>query len=191
MKEIDGISERLQNMGTESKIFGSSSEYKNFLNNDEVGAKKMLPREGGIWEGEPGDSMWKPDLSEVPKKPLGNEDDWKKILEPYDQKGVTFKDGEPDFTPFSEGSVEIEDFSDDRLGNFSQADEQMSKVWSEEKKDGREWSPEDVHNHRKENSLSWHERSDMKTMDLVPQKIHGNIPHSGGISAYKNLQGAA
>lgn len=191
MKEINGISERLQNVGTETKIFGSSSEYKNFLNSDEVGAKKMLPREKGSWEGEVGDSMWKPDLSEIPKKPPGNQDDWKTIFEPYGREGVDFKDGEPDFTPFSEGSVEIKDFSDDRLGNFSQADEQMAKVWSEEKKDGRDWSAEDVYNYRKENGLSWHERSDMKTMDLVPQKIHGNVPHSGGISAYKNLQGVA
>lgn len=191
MKEIGSITERLQNVGAESKVFGSPSEYKNFLNNDEVGAKKILPKEKGQWEGEVGDSVWKPDPNEIPKKPPGNKDIWETILKPYNQEGVVFKDGEPDFTPFSEGSVEIEDFSDDRLGNFSQADEQLAKVWSEERKDGREWSPEDVYNYRKENSWSWHERSDMKTMDLVPQKIHGNIPHSGGISAYKNLQGAA
>lgn len=191
MKEISSFSEKLQNIGAESKIFGNSSEYKNFLNGDEVGVKKMLPREKGSWEGEVGDSTWKPDLGEIPKKPPGNQDDWKTIFEPYGKEGIDFKDGEPDFTPFSEGSVEIKDFSDDRLGNFSQADEQMAKIWSEEKKDGRDWSAEDVYNYRKENGLSWHERSDMKTMDLVPQKIHGNVPHSGGISAYKNLQGVA
>jgi len=26
----------------------------------------------------------------------------------------------------------------------------------------------------------------MKTMDLVPQEVHGNVPHSGGISVAKN-----
>lgn len=191
MKEISNCFERMQNSEAESKVFGSASEYKNFLNGDEAGIKKILPKEKGSWEGEVGDSMWKPDSSEVPKKPPGNEDDWNTIFEPYDQEGVVFKDGEPDFTPFSVGSVEIKDFSDDRLGNFSQADEQLAKTWSAEKRDGREWSPEDVYNYRKENGLSWHERSDMKTMDLVPQKIHGNVPHSGGISAYKNSQGVA
>ncbi|MGP1485379.1 MAG: HNH endonuclease [Campylobacter sp.] len=43
--------------------------------------------------------------------------------------------------------------------------------------------------YRKENKLSWRERSDQKTMDLVSQGIHGNIPHSSGISEAKNQKG--
>lgn len=86
----------------------------------------------------------------------------------------------------SEGTVEIDDFSTDRNSNFTQADEQLAEKWTEEGKDGKEWSPQDIKEYRKENNLSWHERSDMKTIDLVPQEVHGNVPHSGGISAVKN-----
>jgi len=32
------------------------------------------------------------------------------------------------------------------------------------------------------------ERSDMKSMDLVPQRVHANIPHTGGISKRKKLE---
>jgi hypothetical protein len=31
----------------------------------------------------------------------------------------------------------------------------------------------------------WHERQDGKRIDLLCHDIHGNIPHSGGISANK------
>ncbi len=147
--------------------------------------KKFLPREGGEWSGEVGNSTWKPNPDEIPKCPQGNKKTWGEILDKYDIDGIEFKDGEPDFTPVSEGTVEIEDFSKDRAGNFTQADEALAEQWTQEVTDGKEWSPQDIRKYRKENNLSWHERSDMKTLDLVPHEVHINIPHSGGISAAK------
>lgn len=148
----------------------------------------FLPKEGGEWCGKAGDSTWLPNEEEIPKRPLGNEKTWGEILKKYEVDGIEFKDGEPDFTPFSEGTVEIEDFTDDRNANFTQADEKLAEQWTAEGKDGKEWTAQDIKEYRKENQLSWHERSDMKTLDLTPQEVHGNVPHSGGISALKNSQ---
>jgi len=148
----------------------------------------FLPKEGGEWCGKAGDSTWLPSEEEIPKRPPSNEKTWSEILKKYEVDGIEFKDGEPDFTPFSEGTVEIEDFTDDRNANFTQADEKLAEQWTTEGKDGKEWTAQDIKEYRKENQLSWHERSDMKTLELTPQEVHGNVPHSGGISALKNSQ---
>ena len=73
-----------------------------------------FPNKNGTWVGEKGNSTWMPDGDVVPKKPRDNEKTWKEILATYGEDGVEFKDGEPDFTPFSEASVEIEDFGPER-----------------------------------------------------------------------------
>ncbi len=173
--EANGIS------GNFKEIADIRSEVFKFDN-----LNRMLPENGGVWEGEKGDSIWKPNRDEIPKKPPGNDETWGEILDKYGVEGIEFKDGEPDFTPFAEGTVEIDDFTEDRNANFTQADEQLAEQWTAEGKDGKEWSAQDIKDYRKENNLSWHERSDTKTLDLVPQEVHGNVPHSGGISVIKN-----
>ncbi|WAD25617.1 HNH endonuclease [Pseudomonadaceae bacterium T75] len=145
-----------------------------------------LPMNGGEWNGEVGNSDWIPDDTLVPKQPIGNELSWREIKDKYGIESIPFIDGEPDFSAVSEATVEIDDFTTDRNSNFTQADEACAEKWNAEQKDGRNWTAADVKEYRKENQLSWHERSDQKTMDLVPQEVHGNVPHSGGISAAKN-----
>ena len=176
-----------------SDKLGLSGDFKELANiASEVDAHEklnnFLPKEGGEWDGEKGDSVWKPDRSEIPKRPPGNEKTWGEILDKYSIEGIEFKSGEPDFSSVSEGTVKIDDFTTDRNANFTQADEQLAEKWTKEGKDGKEWTPQDVREYRKENNLSWHERGDMKTLDLVPQEIHGNIPHSGGISVAKKIE---
>jgi hypothetical protein len=169
-------------------ISGNSKEVAN-IKSEVAKFEKMnnfLPENGGEWSGEKGNSTWEPNRDEIPKRPPGNEKTWGEILDEHEIDGIEFKDGEPDFSTVSEGTVEIDDFTEDRNGNFTQADENLAKQWTEEGKDGKEWSAQDVKDYRKENNLSWHERSDMKTLDLVPQEVHGNVPHSGGISVAKN-----
>jgi len=146
----------------------------------------ILPENGGEWSGEKGNSFWEPNRDEIPKRPPGNENTWEKILDKYKISGIEFENGEPDFSTVSESTVEIEEFSTERNDNFTQADEKLAKQWTSEGKNEKEWFPQDIKDYRKENNLSWHERSDMKTMDLVPQEVHGNVPHSGGISVAKN-----
>jgi len=150
---------------------------------------KNIPQSGGVWSGEPGNSKWMPNRDETPKQPYGNEKTWGEILDENGIDGIEFKNGEPDFTPISKGSVEIEDFTTDRDDNFYQADQNLAKQWNHENKNGKnDWSMSDVCRYRKEEKLTWHERSDMQNMDLVPQEVHGNIPHTGGISKKKKLE---
>jgi len=154
---------------------------------DEI-IQSILPRENGCWSGEPGNSIWYPDGDYTPpekgkEKPYSNPENlpWDEILEKYGIKGIPFKDGEPDFSEVSKGTVEVEDFSTDRDANFTKADIELAKQWG--------CTPDEVKDWRKENGCVWHECKDMKTMHLVPHEIHANIAHSGGISEAKKGNG--
>lgn len=150
---------------------------------------KNIPQNGGVWNGEAGNSKWMPNREDIPKQPYGNERTWGEILDENGIDGIEFKNGEPDFTPIAKGSVKIEEFTIDRDDNFFQADQNLAQLWSQENKNGKnDWSISDIRKYRKEKKLTWHERSDMQNMDLVPQEVHGNIPHTGGISKKKKLE---
>lgn len=145
--------------------------------------QRYLPRTGGEWSDKPGESEWKPDPDVVPSDKNGTNPEhktWCEIMEKYDFKSVLFQDDAPDFSEVSKAKVQISDFTDDRGSNFDQADENLAKQWG--------CTPEDVAQWRKENRYTWHECIDCKTMQLVPTEVHGNIPHSGGISEYKSRQ---
>lgn len=145
---------------------------------------RHCPVENGEWvEGERGDGKWAPSGEHVPGKANPEGQTWDEILEEHDIDGVTFKDGEPDFTPMSKGEVKIEDFSTNRSDNFDKADTALAEQ--------RGCKPEDVEHWRKENGYTWHEKGDMQTMQKVPSKVHNNIPHQGGIAAAKNSGVAA
>lgn len=147
----------------------------------------FLPRNAGEWTGEPGNSIWKPvpeytppEKSCNPEHPYSNPENlsWAEIMKKYGIDGIPFKDGEPDFSEVARGTVEIDDFTDDRSSNFEQADEKMAEQ--------RGCSPEEVEKWRKEHNYTWHECGDCKTMQKVPNEIHANIPHSGGVAEYKS-----
>jgi hypothetical protein len=141
----------------------------------------LLPRTGGEWTGEAGESTWNPDRDIEPGDRHGTNpehESWGEILDKYDIEGIAFKDGEPDFSDVSKGDVTIDDFSTARDANFTQADEKLAEQ--------RGCSPEEVEQWRKENKYTWHECKDCKTMQKVPTEVHGNISHSGGISEAKN-----
>lgn len=150
---------------------------------------RQLPSTGGEWMGERGCSIWVPDGDGLPSKHNPEEKTWGQVKVEHGFEGIPFVDGEPDFTEVSKSSVEIRDFTIDRNANFAQADEMCAAKWTEEGRDGRLWAPDEIRQYRKENQLSWHERGDQKTMDLTPAIVHGNIPHSGGISAAKKGSG--
>jgi len=138
---------------------------------------KHCPLENGHWDGERGDSKWIPDPDYVPQKSNPEGKTWREILAKYGIDGIPFKDGEPDFSEISKGTVEIEGFSSDRSDNFDKADAELAKQ--------RGCTPEEVAKWRKENGYTWHECKDMKTMQKVPSEVHNNVPHSGGISESK------
>lgn len=168
---------------------GRLEDIKNKINQlaQEISAERSLrlPRNGGIWDGAIGNSKWIPAEDAVPGSRNGTNPEhksWSQIKECYRFEGIPFSHGEADFSEVGKGSVEIEDFSDDRGANFDQADEALALQ--------RGCAPEEVAQWRKENHYTWHECNDCKTMQKVPSEVHGNIPHSGGISVYKaaNLQ---
>jgi hypothetical protein len=147
----------------------------------EVERYKNCPRENGEWESERGDSKWKPDADFVPQKANPENKEWREILDKYDIDGITFKDGEPDFSDISKGDVEIDGFTDNRTDNFDKADIALAKE--------RGCTPEEVSKWRKENGYTWHECKDMKTMQKAPSEVHNNITHSGGIAEAKKGMG--
>jgi len=144
---------------------------------------KGCPVEGnnGHWEGERGDSKWCPDRDHVPEKSNPSGKTMGEILDKYGIDGITYKDGQPDFGVISKGTVEIESFTDDRRINFRKADEQRASETGV--------STEEVEKYRYENKYTWHECSDMKTMQLVPSEVHSNFPHYGGVAEAKKAQG--
>lgn len=135
------------------------------------------PIENGKWSGERGNSTWYPDPDYIPKKHNPDGKTMGEILEKYGIDGIEFKDGEPDFSKISEGTVEIGSFSDNRSDNFDLADKKLAEQRGCTADDIKEW--------RKENGYTWHECKDMKTMQLVPSEVHGNISHSGGVAEVK------
>lgn len=150
-------------------------------------SRNFLPESNGRWtEDGPGEGIWRPDSDFHPAKSNPESKSWGEILNKYGIDGIDFKNGEPDFRPIAEATVEIDDFSIDRADNFAQADQRIADQWKTEGKDGRaDWTAREAAAYRKDNKLTWHERSDMKTMDLVPAEVHNNIPHAGGIAAKK------
>ena len=146
----------------------------------------LLPRNGGEWTGEAGNSDWKPDPDAEPGDRNGTNPEhktWGKIMDQYDIESIPFNDGEPDFSEISKGEVEIDDFTDDRDSNFSQADEKLAEQ--------RGCTPEEVAKWREDYKYTWHECKDCKTMQKVPTEVHGNISHSGGVSEYKSQKQSA
>lgn len=145
--------------------------------------KPILPMTGGKWEGKRGNSSWQPSDDIVPTNRNGtntNNKTWRQLKDEYGFNSIKFSNGEPDFSGLARGECKIDDFTDDRSANYDQADEKLAKE--------KGCSPEEVEKWRRENKYSWHECKDCKTMQKVPTEVHGNIPHSGGISEYKHRQ---
>lgn len=134
----------------------------------------------GVWEGARGESKFIPN-----EETLAARNAREKLAE-YGKDGIEYHDAEPDFSECSEATVQIDDMTEYRDDNFDQADEKCADLWNSEKKDGRtDWVADDVTTWRGEHHCSWHERCDTKTMDLVPQEIHGFFIHSGGVAECK------
>ena len=156
---------------SEGKFDFSKTEFQSEYN-DRI---SQTPRNGerGCWTGERGESVYKPSDNEITEK-----------LNKYELSGIEYKNGIPDFSKVSVETLEIGKMTGQREGpggNFEQADTKLSDKWNKEGRDGRtDWAAGDVRDWRKANGYSWHERNDMKTMDLAPTKIHQYFGHFGG-----------
>ncbi len=144
-----------------------------------------VPR-ADLFEGERGNSVFSPDRNEVPPGYNPDKLSWGEILDKFGVENIPFKDGHPVFDEICQEEVKIDNFSTERNKNFSQADKILAEKWNQEEKDGKnDWKASDIKNYRKENRLTWHEKEDMQTLQLVPSEIHNNIPHKGGIAKAK------
>lgn len=116
------------------------------------------------------------------------------ILKQYGLDGIEYRNGEPDFEVCADAVVKIKgmtanryNYADDngliQLGNFSQADLELAKLWNFEEKEGHSnWTARKVFDYRKVNGLTWHEKCDMETMVLVKSEVNAYFKHIGGCS---------
>ena len=210
MNEVSEVQEVTETPESVSEIDDDiSSKYDEYLENDkaqEFEHKSAVekeaerndsylncPRENGGWEdGESsrGESKWLPDRDYIPPdNGKGNNPERKsmgQIMDEYEIDGVTYKDGEPDFSEVRHGEpIQIEDFSDNRPSNFRKADTAYAERYTTDNPDNP-MAPSDVKTYRDENKLTWHERRDCSTMEMVPREVHGNFSHRGGVSEAKN-----
>lgn len=123
---------------------------------------KQVPKNGekGIWSGERGESDFI--LNEPIELPDGT-----KITK------VTYQNAVPDFSPYQEAQVKIPNMTNKRLGtggNYEQADTVLAEYWTKIQKNGQSWTARDVEAYRTSNNLTWHEMSNMDSMQLVPMK---------------------
>lgn len=182
-------SEPLSAKISEKKIEAEDGHYIPYIER-----QKHTPSEDtgrGDWTGEQGESKF------IPSEETDAGRAAKEKLAEKNMDGVEYKDAEPDFSECAEATVVIENMTENRNdyldtdgnyrpGNFSQADAKCAEQWNASQKDGRsDWTAADVRDWRRENSCSWHERCDTRTMDLVSRDIHGFFTHSGGVAECK------
>ena len=110
-------------------------------------------------------------------------------------------DGIPDFSHCAEAEVRIHSMTQyrrtedaqlagkDLIGNFEQADEALARIWTRTRHNGQTWTADAVKAYRTEHKLSWHEMSNMESMQLVPREIHSKCLHYGGVAECKAMTG--
>ena len=140
-----------------------------------------LPRSNGRWSGRPGNSVWKPfDKDAIRVIGKGN--------------GVRFRNGYPDFSPWSVGRVNLGEMSGE-ADDFVEADKLFAEgVMNRTRDPPAGFTREDfiyqgrpnattAKTYRQQAGLTWHHHQGGKLMLLVPTDLHANVPHTGGASA--------
>ena len=132
------------------------------------------------WSGKPGDSLARPN-QDSPEGRVAFEK-----LSEFNQTGVRFQAGEPNFSKCSLASAKI-DVTGKHAVDKHRACKEIAKQWDAErpKADGSSYSAQEVKQWAKENNLQLHHDSDMKTVRFVPAEIHGYFKHMGGVAEIK------
>ncbi len=131
---------------------------------------------GGKWSGERGESDF------ILDEPIICEDGTKITK-------VTYKNAVPDFSKFQKAQVKISKMSNSRYQNFKKADTALAEYWTKIKHNGKAWTARDVEAYRKANNLTWHEMSNMESMQLVPSEVNQTFTHYGGVAEYNAMIG--
>jgi len=176
-----GLKEQLISMAkVESGVSGTGKDGKiDFTRGFDVDPKyssyeqrvKTTPVNKGQWINERAESHFISDKTgEV-----------KEYLDEAGVDGVEYKNGMPDFSPFSKGEVKLDNMTNDRKSNFSTADEALAEKWSTP---DEKWTADDIADWREDNKYTWHELNDLETIQLVPSKINSVFKHLGGVGEY-------
>ena len=148
----------------------------------------VLPKTGGHWSGDAGNSEWIIDddyeirwgKGEGRKSISGRE-----LKEKYGISGIEYHNNEPVFDSIEDnliGHVELNNFSEKRLGNGGTYDLSTKAAASNLNCDET-----DIKTYMDERELTWHERGDRKTVQAVPEEINAAFKHTGGIGIEKSF----
>ncbi|OIR59237.1 hypothetical protein BLL41_21585 [Bacillus sp. FMQ74] len=123
--------------------------------------RSVLPRTRGKWIGKPGDGQWYSDIPEVNAATKG---------EP-----ITFKDGRPDFTPWTVANIKF------KPGELNGTKKDFRLVYKKIKEIKGFKSQAQAKKWLSQQGLTPH-HLDSTTIQLVPSVINNKIPHIGGAS---------
>lgn len=142
---------------------------------------KQTPKNGsgGKWSGKRGKSDF------ILDEPLELADGTK-------ISSVTYRNAVPDFSPYQEAQVKIPKMTNQRYGpggNFEQADTVLAEYWTKINHRGQSWTARDIEVYRTSNNLTWHEMSNMDSMQLIPRDINQCFTHFGGVAEYNAMIG--
>ena len=154
---------------------------------DRIKHVKRIKKGIGEWTGEIGESDF------VLKDPIVLSDGTKITK-------VTYRNGIPDFSPYAIAEVKIPNMTNERqstiskgiIGNFDKADTALAEYWTKIKYNGRiKWTGDDVKIFRESYpyKLTWHEMSNMESMQLVPLEVNATFKHYGGVAEYSVMIG--
>lgn len=151
------------------------TQYQNRLKQTPVDGKK------GHWSGTRGESDF------ILDEPI-------KLSDGTVITKITYHNAVPDFSPYALAEVKIPNMTNQRHGtggNFEQADEALAQYWTQIKYQGRAWTGADVKAFRTNYpyKLTWHEMSNMESMQLVPFDVNDTFTHYGGVAEYNAMIG--
>ena len=149
-----------------------TGEAPSWLNDAEppylFSGRTRLPRNNGRWEGEPGNGTWFPD-NEAARGVIGD-------------AGVVFRDGRPDFSPWSRGTLTFEDGVLD--GSRADFNAVYDAIAVQRGLPSRNAAKELL----RQQGLTPH-HLDGTTIQLIPTDLHGNVPHIGSASDMRHAGG--
>ena len=146
-----------------------------------------VPRKGGHWSGEEGNSRWIPDRDAL--CPVGGRRRMTgaQLMRKFRFNCITYSHGEPDFMPFADrkiGVVTLPMIPGERLGaagSYALARQQTLRC-------GRFRDEADLKRYMKTNNLVWHECGDGHTMLAVPREINQAFVHTGAIGIARGME---
>lgn len=147
---------------------------------------KQTPNTDGVWkniiglEGQRGTGKFYP-----------TDEERIELLAKYSVDHVNYgMNAEPDFTPFAQAQVKISNMeggtAQSRAHNFANANRKMVNTeWARQR--GLK-TQTDIQRYMTDNDLTWHEKSDGVTMQMVPSEINRSFGHVGGVSTISHME---